>query len=308
MLKLNQTPRLAGILVCTIFLGVSMIGTAQAHDASHTPTVKKKIANKRVGFQLIRNATMTLTYAGVTFLIDPMLAVKGAYPGFPGTPNSEKRNPLVDLPMPVSDVLKADAIILSHIHEDHWDAAARNLVPRDMPIFTQDEKDAAKVREDGFTNVRMLTEEGFDFKGTRLIKTLGKHGSSHVFAVPQLAELLGEVMGVVFMHPNQATAYVAGDTIWNKNVEDALTRYKPDVVFLNTGYAQINGFDGSIIMGKDDVLRAYKYSPQAKIVGIHMESVNHAMLTRKELRTFIDQEKLDKQRVLVPEDGQRYKF
>ncbi len=305
MLKLNYASRIATLLACAVSLNIA---TVQAHETGHEHVANTKTGSKRVGFQLIRNATMTLTYAGVTFLIDPMLAAKGAYPGFQGTPNSEKRNPLVDLPMPVSDVLKADAIILSHIHEDHWDAAARNLVPRDMPIFTQDEKDAVKVRADGFTNVRMLTEEGFDFKGTRLVKTLGKHGSSHVFAVPQLAELLGDVMGVVFMHPNHATAYVAGDTIWNKNVEDALTRYNPDVVFLNTGYAQVNGFDGSIIMGKDDVLRAYNYSPKAKIVGIHMESVNHAVLTRKELRSFIDEKKLDKRRVLVPEDGQKYKF
>ena len=123
-----------------------------------------------------------------------------------------------------------------------------------------------------------------------------------------MAELLGNVMGVVFTHPGYATAYVAGDTVWNKNVEDALTRYDPDVVFLNTGYAQVVGFDGSIIMGKDDVLRAYNYSPKSKIVGIHMESVNHAMLTREELRAFINEQRLDKRRVLVPEDGQKYKF
>ena len=295
-------------LMCALLLGIGIAGTVQAHEAGHAHPVKAKAASHKVDFQLIRNATMKLTYAGTTFLIDPMLAVKGAYKGFDGTPRSELRNPLVDLPVPIADVLKADAIILSHIHEDHWDPAARYLVPRTMTIFTQDEKDATKVREDGFTDVRVLTEEGLDFKGTRLIKTLGKHGSNHFFAVPQLAELLGDVMGIVFLRPNHPTAYVAGDTIWNKNVEDALTRYQPDVVFLNTGYAQINGFDGSIIMGKDDVARAYRFSPKASIVGVHMESVNHAMLTRKELRAFIDAQKLDKRRVLVPNDGQSYRF
>jgi L-ascorbate metabolism protein UlaG (beta-lactamase superfamily) len=218
------------------------------------------------------------------------------------------RNPLVDLPVPITEVLKTDAIILSHIHEDHWDPAARYLVPRDMAIFTQDEKDAAKVREDGFTDVRVLTEEGLDYKGTRLIKTLGKHGSNNFFAVPQVAGILGDVMGIVFLRPNYPTAYVAGDTVWNNNVEDALAAYEPDVVFLNTGYAQINGFEGSIIMGKDDVTRAYRFSPKASIVGIHMESVNHAMLTRKELRAFIDEQQLDKRRVFVPDDGQVYRF
>ena len=293
-------------LMCVLLLGVA--GTAQAHETGHAHPATAKAASQQIGFQLIRNATMKLTYAGTTFLIDPMLAVKGAYKGFDGTPRSELRNPLVDLPVPITDVLATDAIILSHIHEDHWDPAARYLVPRDMTIFTQDEKDAAKVREDGFTDVRVLTEDGLEFNGTRLIKTLGKHGSNHFFAVPQVAAILGDVMGIVFLRPNHPTAYVAGDTIWNKNVEDALTAYEPDVVFLNTGYAQINGFDGSIIMGKDDVARAYRFSPKASIVGVHMESVNHAMLTRKELRAFIDEQKLDTRRVLVPNDGQSYRF
>ena len=37
----------------------------------------------------IRNATQLITYAGKRFLIDPMLAAKDAYPGFPGTARAE---------------------------------------------------------------------------------------------------------------------------------------------------------------------------------------------------------------------------
>src|SRR5690606_16001361 len=117
------------------------------------------------------NATIKLDYAGTTFLVDPMLAPKGAYPGFEGTRNSELRYPLVDLPVPVSNVLDANAIILTHLHDDHWDLAARNLVPSDMPIFTQNETDAATVRKDGFTDVSVLTQAGSTFNGTTLYKT-----------------------------------------------------------------------------------------------------------------------------------------
>lgn len=46
----------------------------------------------------IRNATLKVEYAGKKFLIDPMLSVKGAFPGFPGTLNSHVANPMVDLP------------------------------------------------------------------------------------------------------------------------------------------------------------------------------------------------------------------
>ena len=61
-------------------------------------------------------------------------------------------------------------------------------------------------------------------------------------------------------------------------------------------------------MGKEDMYRAYRMMPQAKIVGIHMETVNHAMLTRAELRAFIEEKQMDKQRALVPEDGESYTF
>lgn len=299
--SLTGTTLLSGVIfltACTTF----------ASPAANSNAVKQTATNT-VEFQQIRNATIKLDYDGTTFLVDPMLAPKNAYPGFEGTVNSNIRYPMVDLPMSVAEVLKADAIILTHLHADHWDDAARNLVPRDMPIFTQDEADAAIVRKDGFTNVRALTDQGVVFKGVTIHKTIGQHGTDEMYKVPELAQTLGKTMGLVFQKPNYKTVYVAGDTIWDKEVEEALTRYKPDVVILNTGYAKLTTFvNDSIIMGKDDVYRAYKFSPNAKIVNVHMDTVNHATLTRAELRRFIEEKHLDKQRALVPNDGEYYKF
>jgi hypothetical protein len=68
------------------------------------------------------------------------------------------------------------------------------------------------------------------------------------------------------------------------------------------------GFEGSIIMGKEDVERAYRFAPQATVIASHLEAVNHGMLTRKELRAFIAEKGLDPERVRVPEDGERYHF
>lgn len=299
--SLTSTTLLSGVMLLTAC-------TTFASPASNSNAVKQTATNT-VQFQQIRNATIKLDYDGTTFLVDPMLAAKNAYPGFEGTVNSQIRYPMVDLPISVEEVLKADAIILTHLHADHWDDAARNLVPRDMPIFTQDEADAAIVRKDGFTDVRVLTEQGVVFKGTKINKTIGQHGTDAMYKVPALAQLLGKTMGIVFQKPNYKTVYVVGDTIWDKEVEDALTRYKPDAVILNTGYAQLTTFvDDSIIMGKDDVYRAYKFSPNAQIVSVHMDTVNHATLTKAELRRFIEEKHLNKQRALVPNDGQTYKF
>lgn len=261
-----------------------------------------------VKFQLIRNATIKLEYAGTTFLVDPMLANQGAYPGFKGTVRSDLRFPLVDLPIPLEEVLDADAVVLTHLHDDHWDAAARRSVPRNMPIFVQNEDDAMKVRADGFADVRVIGDEGSEFNGTRLYRTRGQHGTEQMYAVTPVGEILGKAMGVVFERPDHSTVYVAGDTVWNRQVEDVLARYLPEVVVLNAGRAQLAGFAGSIIMGEADMYRACLATRNAKVIAIHMEAVNHATLTREALRAFIEQKLLSSECALVPEDGQSYLF
>jgi L-ascorbate metabolism protein UlaG (beta-lactamase superfamily) len=260
-----------------------------------------------VNFQQIRNATIKVEYAGTTFLVDPMLAAKGAYPGFEGTPNSHLRNPLVDLPMPVSEVIKADAIIVTHTHADHWDEAAKQGLPKNMPIFAQDDADAAAIRKEGYTNVRVLTENT-TFNGTRLSPIHAQHGTEAMMAAAPLAKLLGEATGVVFQRIGYKTVYVAGDTIWTPQVEEAIRRYQPEVIVLNTGYARVLGFDGSIIMGKEDLYRAYQLAPTSKVIGSHMDAINHMTQTRKDLRDYIAEKGMDPQRVLVPADGQSYRF
>lgn len=258
-----------------------------------------------VNFQQIRNATIKVEYAGTRFLVDPMLAAKDAYPGFEGTYNSQLRYPLVELPVPMDEVMQADAIIVTHTHADHWDDVARQRLPKNLPIFVQNQADADFIRKDGFTDVRVLTADTV-FNGTHLRITGGQHGDDQAMAAA--GDLLGQVMGVVFQRPGYETMYLAGDTVWNRHVEEAIRRYQPDVIILNTGYARVLGLNGSIIMGKEDLDRAYQAAPKAKVIGSHMEAVNHAMQTRQDLRDYIKEKGMDPQRVLVPADGESYRF
>ena len=50
-----------------------------------------------------------------------------------------------------------------------------------------------------------------------------------------------------------------------------------------------------------------KSAPKAAIVAVHMDSVNHMSLSRKELREFVQDNKIQ-DRVVIPEDGEVMKF
>ncbi|MCW2293157.1 L-ascorbate metabolism protein UlaG (beta-lactamase superfamily) [Pseudomonas sp. BIGb0408] len=262
---------------------------------------------RTVELQQVRNATAKITYAGSTFLIDPMLAKKNAYPGFEGTYRSHLRNPMVDLPESPDVVISGvDAVIVTHTHLDHWDDAAQKALPKDIPLFAQHEADAQLIRSQGFKNVRVLTDEA-EFGGVKIIKTGGQHGTDEMYAVPALAKPLGEAMGVVFQAPGYKTLYLAGDTVWRKEVDQTIEKYHPEVIVLNAGKAMMTGYKGSIIMGEEDVLHASQAAPNAKIVAVHMDSINHMSLTREELREYVKKQGIES-RVEIPEDGASLTF
>ena len=123
-----------------------------------------------------------------------------------------------------------------------------------------------------------------------------------MYAVPALAKPLGEAMGVVFQAPGYKTLYLAGDTIWRKEVDQAIEKYHPEVIVLNAGKAKMTGFEGAIIMGEEDVLRAAQTAKDSKIVAVHMDAVNHMSLSREELRTYVKKQGIEN-RVDIPEDG-----
>lgn len=252
----------------------------------------------------IRNATLKVEYAGKKILIDPMLSKKGAFPGFPGTINSHIANPTVDLPLPLSEILDVDAVIVTHTHQDHWDDAAKEAIPKDMPIFTQNARDQWDIQMSWFRNTWVL-EERNDFGGITLNKTPGQHGRGEILE-GLMGDILGNVCGIVFTHPREKTLYIAGDTVWYQGVEQNLKQYKPDVMVLNSGDAKVLPNE-SIIMGKEDVYEAYKAAPLATIIASHMGAVNHASLSREDLRAFIVDHRMNS-RVLVPEDGESYSF
>ncbi|MFD2762494.1 MBL fold metallo-hydrolase [Lentibacillus juripiscarius] len=253
-----------------------------------------------MNIQQIRNATLVVEYAGKKFLIDPFLGEKGAYPPFPDSPRQERNNPLVDLPTSIDNIVhNVDAVVVTHLHLDHWDDAAKETLPKDIKLFAQNAEDAAEIRNSGFQNVEVLQEDTV-FEGVHLSKTQGEHGRGEILKVA------GVVCGIVFNHSDEKTLYVAGDTVWNDYVKQEIETHKPEVIVVNAGDNQfLKG--GSLVMGKDDVYEVHKVATDAKIIASHMEAVNHWTLSREELKNFINEKGISSN-VLVPDDGESYSF
>ena len=252
----------------------------------------------------IRNATVKINYGGKVFLVDPMFAPKDAYKGFEGTLNSHLNWPRVELPFSTNEILKdVDAVIITHTHLDHLDETAIKAIPKDILMFSQDEKDKAYLEKSGFKNVKIMTKNS-SIGNVKLSITGGLHGSQEL--VFKYKELLGKVSGVVFSSKNEKTIYLAGDTVFNKDVEDVIKNYNPEIIILNSGDAQL-GDGSSILMTKEEVLATHKVAPKAKIIAVHMEAVNHSALSRDELKEYSKQKGME-DFVFIPTDGESLQF
>ena len=244
--------------------------------------------------RLIRNATLHVKAAGRVLLVDPMLDPAGARPPVEDTPNP-LRNPLVELPEPAEVVVKGlDATLVTHLHRDHLDATAISLLPKGVPVFCQPE-DAGTLGGHGFDDVRPVAGE-LEWDGLRIARTAGRHGTRR----DRRAD--GAVSGFVLEAPtasrcSTSPATRSGAKRWRAALDD----HRPHVVVVNAGGARFLEGD-PIVMTADDVVAVARHAPDARVVAVHLEAVNHCAETRADLHQRLHDEELTG-RVTVPEDG-----
>lgn len=250
--------------------------------------------------QLVRHATLVVRYPSTCLLVDPQLDDAGTRAPLPGAADARARNPTRALPLAAADLAQAaDAVMVSHLHADHFDGAARRALDPRKPIVCQPE-DAETLQRWGFEDVRPV-HDAVRLGEVEIQRTPGCHGHG------VLARAMGPVSGFVLRSDGQPTLYVAGDTVWCEAVQQTLQTTRPQVIVLNGGAARL--LEGPpVTMTAEEILTVARAAARATIVVVHLESSNACTESRADVRDRLAQHADVHSRVRIPEDGEDLEF
>lgn len=249
-----------------------------------------------MNIQLIRSATIRLIIGDLIFLIDPWLSSKGTGSSYAG----ELRSPLVELPFSPSEVVAGiDAVVISHLHSDHFDEAVRSMLDKTLPIICH-RRDADILAGFGFTDVRAI-EAQLEVGSVTISATDGRHGPDEVLVD------MGEACGFTFRALREPTVYWVGDSILCPEVRAVIANERPDVIVVHACGATWRGI-GPLVMDTQMVREVLQMAPDSFIVATHLDSVDHATVTRAQLRTAISSDRHALSRLRIPADGETLVF
>ena len=176
----------------------------------------------------VGTATVILRYAGFTILTDPNFLHRGDHVHLGhGMTATRRTDPALEL----EALPPVDFVVLSHMHEDHFDREVERRLDRGLPIVTTSHA-AANLAAKGFRAARALkTWEALTVsKGgarVRITSMPGAHGPGF------LAKMLPDVMGSLLEFENARGGpafriYITGDTLLFDELKEIPRRF-PDV-------------------------------------------------------------------------------
>lgn len=264
------------------FMRSGLGGIAAAATIAHSANAARSTAQMKMPkleISWLGAATMVITFDGFSILTDPIFGEgKEAY--FMADPNvmfdlttgPTARYHARTTPFPGIDLPSIDLMMLSHLHEDHFDQKAEATLGKNLATIIPP-ADAAKLASKGFSNQTSL-----DWGAVKSITT--PNGKITLTAIPahhslnpHVNTMLGKGNGYWLRFESgtwQKDVYWTGDTFATDSVMDAVRNMgRPDILIPHLGAVGTTGPLGLISMGADQVLDLSAKLDDPNILPIH---------------------------------------
>ncbi|OMC04752.1 MBL fold metallo-hydrolase [Mycobacterium sp. NS-7484] len=171
----------------------------------------------------VGNATTLIAVDGITLLTDPNFLHRGqhAYLGY-GLLSKRLKEPALT----IEELPPVDAVLLSHMHGDHWDRVTQRKLDHTLPILTTPHA-AKRLEHRGFGQaVGMTTWQSHRIvKGDTTVTVTSLPGRH---APTPLDRLLPPVMGSMVEFANAGATrrlYISGDTLFVDELREIPVRF-----------------------------------------------------------------------------------
>ena len=253
----------------------------------------------------VGTATVILRYAGFTILTDPNFLHRGDHVHLGYGLKSVR---LTDPAIALEDLPPIDCVVLSHMHEDHFDRLVEEKLDKSIPIITTHQA-TKSLEKSGFRSLYPLhTWETQTIRKGGATLTLTSLPARH--GPPIINNALPCVMGSLleFQTPTESRfqLYITGDTLIYDDLKEIPKRYPNiDLALLHLGGTQIFGI--WLTMNAKHGIEMIKIVAPRKAIPIHY---NDYHVFRSPLEEFIEMvraEGLDNQ-VDYLRHGETYMF
>jgi L-ascorbate metabolism protein UlaG (beta-lactamase superfamily) len=175
------------------------------------------------GITFIGTATTIVRLGSFTVLTDPNFLHRGQR-AYLGKGLWSRR--LTEPAMQPADLPSLDAVVLSHLHGDHFDRIARRQLNHTVPVVTT-EHAASRLRGYGFSSHGLQPWSRYELTTGDESLTVESLPAVHAYGV--LGKLLPPVMGSLLVHrvagAVRRRVYISGDTLTGEHLDEIRERH-----------------------------------------------------------------------------------
>jgi L-ascorbate metabolism protein UlaG (beta-lactamase superfamily) len=217
----------------------------------------------------IGNATVLLRLGPFVLLTDPNFLHAGqrAYLGY-GLWSTRTKDPACG----VRDLPPLDAVVLSHLHGDHWDRVAEAGLDKSVPILTTGQA-ARTLRRRGFAAEGFRQWESHTMAAGDAVLTVtsmpGRHGPGVVDVL--LPDVMGSLVDLTLAGRRRIRIYISGDTLYHSALNEIVQRFPGiDVAIVHLGGTKLLGLITVTMNGRQGTRLVSLLKPRS-VVPVHFD-------------------------------------